>query len=268
MATYIGISDSNGDFTIPFTQNYTGGQKVTVKASKEGAEKTIELYAPSTAVGGGVIRFNGNLTNFPNNIGVVVVSEITGVIDQYSFSASTNANQLWNKATGLIIDDGVTSLGVYSFANWASSKSLKLAKTITTVGANSFEAWLIAESIDFGLSTNLTTIGAGSFNNWRKLKKITIPDTVTNIDSLAFYNCTSATSLTIGLLVSTIATSAFANMTSCLEITCLRGTPPTITFNTFSGLRAGCIFKVPSSSLTAYQTAANWSAFASQMVGV
>ena len=40
----MGVADLNGDFTVPFSSNYTSGQKITVTAEKDSATKTIELF--------------------------------------------------------------------------------------------------------------------------------------------------------------------------------------------------------------------------------
>jgi hypothetical protein len=44
-------------------------------------------------------------------------------------------------------------------------------------------------------------------------------------------------------------------------------TPPTLGTNVFNGITAGTIIYVPAESLTTYQTADGWSAYASYMVG-
>lgn len=268
MAIYAGIADANGDFSVPFSSAYAAGQKITITAEKDLAQKTIEIYAPSETKGGGVIQFTGTLDNFPNNIGGVVITGITGIIDQYAFASNSNSGSIWRKATSLIIADGVTELKSNSFDSWGLAKSLKIANTVTIIGSSAFASWGNCESIDFSSTTLLKTIGSGAFQSWIKLKSLVIPNSVTTISDMAFFNCNAATALTIGSSVTSIGSNAFALWSSCAEIKCLCTTPPVITSSTFNSLKAGCVFKVPSASLSAYQTAPNWSAFAAQMVGV
>ena len=47
----------------------------------------------------------------------------------------------------------------------------------------------------------------------------------------------------------------------------LAATPPTLGTTAFSNIQSGCKIYVPSASLSDYQSAANWSTYASYMVG-
>jgi hypothetical protein len=139
MATYTGVADANGDFIIPFLTSYTGGQKVTVKAEKGGAEKSIELNAPSEVVGGGILSFSGNGTSFPNNIGNATVSGINGAIPFYCFAALFGASHIFEKVKGLTIESGVTSLGDYAFQYWTGSLFVDIPDTVTSIGGYTFQ---------------------------------------------------------------------------------------------------------------------------------
>lgn len=221
MTIYTGVSDENGNFNIPFSKNYTGGQKVTVTAIKDGAEKTIEIYAPSDVTGGGVIKFKGTLNDFPKNIGTIVLSnEINGAIGEYTFYASPGDYNLFSCATGLEFEGVITSIARYAFYTWV------------------------------------------------KLKELVIPDSVKTISTSSFYGMTACKKLTLGSSLTSINDSAFYGLSNCDEIFVKPTTPPSITGNTFLSLKSTCVIKVPSASLTAYQTATNWSAHASKMVGV
>lgn len=244
MTTYTGVADANGDFTIPFSSNYTGGQKVTVTSEKLGATKSIELFAPSTPTGGGAIQFSGNLVNFPNNIGVITLSnEISGVIQDYAMQALGSQTHIFDKATGLIINSSVTSIGRQAFATWTTATILSLP-------------------------SSLTDIGVSAFSGWTKLLEIVIPNSVKNITNSAFQSATACKKLTLGSGLTTIGTGSFSNLTACDEMIVLSIAPPSIQGTTFSNLKSTCVIKVPSGSLAAYQAAANWSALASKMIGV
>lgn len=245
MATYTGTADANGDFNISFGgASYASAQKVTVTATKSGSSKSVELYAPADLTGGGAIQFSGNLVNFPNNIGIITLSsEFTGSIQDYAMQAPGFPTSMFNKTTGLIINSGITSIGVQSFALWSLAKLLVLP-------------------------TTLLTIGNQAFSTWSALTEILIPNSVTSIGNSTFQTATSCKKVTLGTALATIGSGAFSTLSACDEIICLRTTPPTIQSNTFLSLKAACVIKVPSASLTAYQTATNWSALASKMVGV
>ena len=244
MTTYTTTADSSGNYSIAFGTAYTGGQKVSVTSEKDTETKTIELFAPSEVVGGGVIQFSGTVTNFPDNIGVITLSsDFTGAIRDYAMQALGFPSSMFNKATGLIINNGITSLGLQSFALW------QLATLLV-------------------LPTTLLTVGNQAFSGWSALLEILIPNSVTSIANNVFQTATACKKLTLGTSLATIGAGAFSSLTACDEIICLRTAPPVIQSTTFNLLKTTCVIKVPAASLTAYQTAANWSAHASKMVGV
>lgn len=165
MATYTGIADASGDFTVPFSANYTSGQKITVTAEKDAATKTIELFAPSEVIAPpatpAIIQFSGNLTNFPANIATVTISGISGKIADYSFYANNDLH-MWAKATGLIIGSGVTIIGQYAFANWMKAKIITIASTVTSIMEGGLSGAYECEQL-ICLATVPPTLGAEVF---------------------------------------------------------------------------------------------------------
>ena len=291
MAIYTGVADANGDFTVPFSSNYTSGQKITVTAEKDNATKSIELHAPSKVAGGGVIQFTGTPDGFPNNIGGIIIDGITGSIAAYAFySYTSGANRdFFSRATSLEIKEGVTSIGAYAFDGWLNATSLVLPTGLTVVGERAFRGWVAATSLN--IPNTVTSIQAMSFYNWNKLEALVIPSSVTSIGDNAFSNCSKVTSLiipssitSIGLQVfsawtaatylelpetlTSISDRAFQNWTSCNEVICRALTPPTLHVNGFQSLKSTCIIKVPAASVAAYQAAPNWSDFASRIQAI
>lgn len=289
MAIYTGVADANGDFNIPFSANYTGGQKVTVTAEKDAATKTIELYAPSEVAGGGVIQFSGTLNDFPNNIGDISISQISGVINTYSFHGGANASTIFRKATGLVLPDGITEIRDYAFYQWDKATSLSIPDTVTLIGNNAFNLWAALTSLD--IPSSVTSIGAYAFANLTLCKSISatfpsviqaysfsqwtsfdstlsINEGVTTINSNAFQNWNKAISLNLPSTLTTVQANAFAQWSSCDVITCLATTPPIIQSTTFSSLKSTCIFEVPAESVAAYQAAPSWSAFAARIEAI
>lgn len=246
MAIYTGVADANGDFTVPFSSNYTGGQKVTVTAEKDSATKTIELFAPSDVIGGGVIQIDGTYDNFPLNIGnITLSSEITGVIQAFAFRphTDTQSRSMFIYAKGLTILGDVVGINTYAFYGWTSATFLNLPESLTTLGTYAFQGWVAALSLD-------------------------LPINVLTIPNYCFYGWTSALKLEIHSGVTSIGSSAFYNWTSCNEVICRALTPPSIAANTFQNIKSTCIFKVPAESVATYQGATNWSAFASRIQAI
>lgn len=246
MTTYTSVADANGDFTVPFSSAYTSGEKITVKAEKDGAEKTIQLFAPSSpSGGGGPISFGGSLIDFPQNITSVTIREITGSIANEAFRGPDypTVESFQNKAKSLIFDCPITAIGTMAFTNWAS-----------------------IESIVF--PSGLVEIGTLSFSGCVSLKNLIVPNSVISIGADAFNSCTSLLNITLGTSLQFIGETALAYLTNLESVTLLATTPPTISSGTFSGRKSTAKFYVPAASLTAYKTAPIWKTFASKIYAI
>ena len=111
-----------------------------------------------------------------------------------------------------------------------------------------------------------TGLYAYSFNACFALEGVEIPAVQTVIRDSTFRNAYSLRTATIPAGVQTIEANAFAGCFALCEIHLLPTTPPTVTnANAFASLPADCVIYVPKGCLSAYQTATNWSAYASQM---
>lgn len=248
MAIYTGIADANGDFSVPFSSTYTGGQKITVTAEKDNATKSIEIFAPSDPIAtGAFIEFSGTAVNFPMNIGDVTLSGMPATIASYAFSGTvfnSTTYTMWARATGLTIPEGVVTISEGSFYYWIAMTELNLPQSLKSIGASAFDAS-------------------------RKLVNIVIPDSVISIGVDSFNAQTSDTStknITIGSSVTSIGARAFNARTGLVDVVLKPTTPPTLSNS--NAFPAGTYqIKVPAASLAAYQTAPNWSVHASKMVG-
>lgn len=266
MVTYTGVADENGDFIIPFSSNYTSGEKVTVVAEKDSAIKSIELFAPSEPVppiSVGFIQFSGNADAFPNNIGDVKIDVVS--IPAYSFNASSNEGIFWKKAISLEIQSA-SSIGDYAFAGWSGIKVIKFNENISSLGMGCFQGCPGLETLTIPIL--ITKVPDYAFYACAKLKNLTILGNVTTFGNAAFSYCQELLKLTIPVSVKTIGVEAFSDAKKLVEIICLPTIPPSIQANSFTSLPSNCVIKVPATSLTAYQTAPNWYAYASKMIGV
>lgn len=123
----------------------------------------------------------------------------------------------------------------------------------------------------YGLSSvklpdDITSIGTYAFCHCYSIILVTIPDSVTSIGQSAFGNCYGITVMTVPDSVTSIGASAFSNCRSTLEYHFKSTTPPTLANkNAFNSIDPNCIIYVPQGSLSAYQTATNWSQYASYM---
>ena len=127
-----------------------------------------------------------------------------------------------------------------------------------------------------GKSTELTasdldgieTVSRYVFYECDNLKRIVIPKGVTSIGHSAFRNCSYLSSVEIPESILSIDYRAFESCSNLARVIVKALTPPSIQTDTFKDIPATCVFEVPSKSLEAYKSAANWSAFANQIVAI
>lgn len=94
----------------------------------------------------------------------------------------------------IVIKDGVTSIGQWSFAYCSNLRSIKIPKSVTSIGDRAFESCTSLASID--IPENLIQIGSCAFNKCTRLNSIIIPKSVTTIGDFAFADCERLKSLT------------------------------------------------------------------------
>jgi len=113
---------------------------------------------------------------------------------------------------------------------------------------------------------SITSIGDHAFSYCYSLESIIIPDDVKSIGVNAFYYCYRLISITIPDSVTSIGGGAFSACCSMSECHFKPTTPPTLAnTNAFNGIPSDCIIYVPQGSLSAYQSATNWSSYSSKM---
>jgi hypothetical protein len=120
------------------------------------------------------------------------------------------------------------------------------------------------QTLDGNTLTNSVLYGHSS------LKRVVVPQSVTVIPQQAFYNCWGLTKIVIPSGVTKIRNDSLRNCFGMGEIHLKPTTPPTMeNTNVINGIPSDCIIYVPYSEdhsiLEAYQTATNWSTYASKM---
>ena len=120
-----------------------------------------------------------------------------------------------NDITKVIIEDGVTSIGNYSFYRCNKIISVTIPKTIETIGIYAFYDTSIS---NISLPTSLRIIDRGAFQNCKYIENVEIPEGVTNINMDAFDYCDKLKNVTIPSSVTVIADGAFKRCKSLTTI--------------------------------------------------
>ena len=144
----------------------------------------------------------------------------------------------------IIIENGVTSIGVYAFYGCTSLTNVTIGNNVTSIGSEAFyntayyndeSNWnngvlyisdcLIDTNDDFDSTTDyIIKDGTRIIANYAlsycdNLTSVTIPNSVTSIGNYAFLGCTSLTNITIPDSVTRIGDHAFSRCTSLTSIT-------------------------------------------------
>ena len=202
---------------------------------------------------------------------------------------TANSSRVYANCIQIIrLGSGITSIGNYAFQYCSSLASITIPNTVTSIGKSAF--YYCYSLANITIPNTVTSIGGSAFNTCSSLASVTIPNTVTSIGTYAFSNCSSLASVTISHTVTSISDYEFQNCYSLASITIpdtvtsignnafsscygmaeyhiLPTTPPTLGSSVFGSIQSDCKIYVSSASLSTYQTASNWSTYASYMVG-
>ena len=121
------------------------------------------------------------------------------------------------KINSIVIEDGVTSIGIYAFRNCSSLTSVTIGNSVMSIGESAFEYCSSLTSVT--IPNSVTSIGRYAFAGCSGLTSITIPNSVTSIGERVFYGCSSLTSITIPNSVTSIEEFAFYGCSSLTSIT-------------------------------------------------
>lgn len=172
------------------------------------------------------------------------------------------ANRPWHSYKGeitkVIIEDGVTSVGNYAFANCANLIELQLTDDIVRIGNDTFENCNDLELNE--LPANVTSIGSRAFYYCQKLALTSLPDGIDFIGNYAFCGCFELALEKLPDGISVINESAFSNCKN-LALTELPAGITSIKASAFSGCVNLALTELPANVTTigdsAFQQCAN-----------
>ena len=176
----------------------------------------LEISASAETTTEPQVWIEDNLTWTLDADGTLTISG-TGAMKDYD--NGDNPSPVYNNSDvkKIVIEDGVTSIGVAAFYNCSNLTSITIPDSVIGIGAYAFSGCEGLTSIT--IPDSVTSIGNSAFSYCISLTSITIPKSVTSIELAAFYNCSSLTSITIPDSVTSIGRSAFYKCSSLTSIT-------------------------------------------------
>ena len=204
--------------------------------------------------GGGDSKFHDLIAK---SITSVSASDVAGIeaIGSYTF-ASCQSLTTFNSNDALLLGGNAFN-GCYSLTNVSVPNVTNVGPlcfygcgTLETISLPSIvsiddEAFRFTSLNNINLGQSLEYIGGAVFRGLSTLTHIELPSTLTSIGKRAFRDCSNLQSVII-----------YAT------------TPPTLDTDVFTGCSQNLTIAVPAESVSAYQSDASWSTYASQIVAI
>ena len=158
--------------------------------------------------------------------------------------------------------NGATNIPNYAFQDCIYLTDISIPDSVVSLGIHIFSGCVNLSKVSLG--QNIEIIESFMFRNCTSLTNITIPERVTKINNYAFGGCYILNNVIIPRNVETIGLGAFNDCAALTTMTILATTPPTLANNAISSTTT--TIYIPAGTLSAYQTATNWSSHASKFV--
>jgi hypothetical protein len=202
-----------------------------------------------------------SVTAISQNAFVECRSLYTAVLNKSMTILDSVVFQSCSSLVNIVIPNTITTIGG-TFNNCLSLVKINIPNSVTSMS----QAFTNCPSLlEVRIPNTVTTLGDVYFSACNSLRKVTIPSGLITIGNQAFQGCYSLTSLDFPSTLTTI-TAFGQNFNLCysmLEYTFRSVTPPTLgSANAFGGINAACKIYVPDASVSAYQSATNWSSYA------
>lgn len=128
-----------------------------------------------------------------NEAGVLTISG-NGEMPDYETGSAVQPEE-WKTAQSLIIQDGVTKIGKYTFDRCTALADAEISGTVKTIEDSAFFSCTSLENIL--LHDGIETIAASAFNGCSSLQGVVLPHSVTTVGSRAFQGAASLTHIDI-----------------------------------------------------------------------
>lgn len=190
------VYNGNGELIKEFTGTFSDEEiivsgntvKMKLRMGSSGNSygfKISELQTFDEAVINGGTCGN-NLTWLLSTDGTLKING-SGKINDWTRSDSAPWKTYQDQIKRIIVAEGITAIGDYSFSSCYEAKEIILPSTIQTIGEWAFEhCWQLEE---LNLPDSVVSLGEDSFYRCEKLQKIELPNGIEKIPDYAFSGC-------------------------------------------------------------------------------
>lgn len=200
-----------------------------------------------------VTTFNNGMNNCINLRSLVVPNQANTISTFYNCTSLTD----------IVIPNTITQLQNRQFIECESLRTIKIPSSVLSLGSSAFSGCKSLHEIN--IPNGVTTISSLCFQNCYSMASCVLPTVLTTLENSAFAS-TGLISITIPSSVTSIENGVFAGCLYLSNVYMTSTTPPTLGIGCFNNTAADLKIYVPSGSLSTYQSATNWSAYASKMV--
>ena len=200
----------------------------------EGCDKLTELAIPSsvkeispwafdkclnlaTVSMSDIFKQTGSSFGLPNSCQINwIESQLLTVYVPEGTQALTKDLQLDEKATKIVVPNGVTSFGDEVFKNFRNLREINVPDSVTQIGKHAF--YNCSQLQQIKLPSSVTQIGIGAFEKCTSLSQIDIPDTVLSIGANAFHGCNNLASVRLPSALTRLEMGVFGSCYALTEI--------------------------------------------------
>lgn len=140
-----------------------------------------------------------------------------GAMKDYSMFSNAPWYSSRSKIKSVVIENGVTSIGKYTFYYLSNALSVTIPDSVTSIGECAF--YFCSSLAEVYINDNITVIGRNAFRGCSGLAEITVGKSVKTIGEMAFCECSGLINITLPKGLEKIDSMAFFNCSAAKTMT-------------------------------------------------